>query len=231
MSQSAEALGAIGDESSLDVITEFCNHEISDISETCQIARDLILWRKSVAAGAEASSRGQYLSVDPAPPLAPGSKTVDELTDILLDTKQSLFHRYRAMFSLRDMNTDEAALALVRGFKDSSALFRHEVAYVLGQMQRTCTVPGLAEVLRDTAEHRMVRHEAAESLGSIGGAEAEEVLHGFRDDEELIVHQSCSVALDTMDYWNSPEFAVTRSEEGATGENDVAPPTAPIKYL
>jgi deoxyhypusine monooxygenase len=132
------------------------------------------------------------------------------------------------MFSLRDMNTDEAALALVRGFKDSSALFRHEIAYVLGQMQRTCTVPGLAEVLRDSSEHRMVRHEAAESLGSIGGSEAEHILQGFRDDEELIVHQSCAVALDTMDYWSSPEFV---GEPAKHDQDQQDHQKAPIKYL
>jgi deoxyhypusine monooxygenase len=68
------------------------------------------------------------------------------------------------MFALRNMNNDEAALALVEGFKDSSALFRHEIAYVLGQMQRKITIEGLCVVLRDTNEHRMVRHEAAEVL-------------------------------------------------------------------
>jgi hypothetical protein len=91
------------------------------------------------------------------------------------------------MFSLRNMNSDDAALALVDGFADSSALFRHEIAYVLGQMQRSVTVEGLSKVLRNKDEHRMVRHEAAEAMGAIGGAEVEAVLNEYSEDGEEVV--------------------------------------------
>jgi deoxyhypusine monooxygenase len=129
------------------------------------------------------------------------SKSISECRDILLDSSVSLFDRYRAMFTLRDMNSNEAALALVDGFADSSALFRHEVAYVLGQMQREVTVPGLSAVLNNLGEHEMVRHEAAESLGSIGTPECEAILTLYREDSRQVVKESCLVALDTLDYW------------------------------
>lgn len=99
-----------------------------------------------------------------------------ELRDRLMDTSLDLFTRYRAMFSLRNRNTEEAALALAEGFKDGNPLFRHEVAYVMGQMQNPATVPALRAVLQDESEHRMVRHEAAEALGAVGGQASEEVL-------------------------------------------------------
>jgi deoxyhypusine monooxygenase len=51
--------------------------------------------------------------------------------------------------------------------KDSSALFRHEVGYVFGQLQHPAAVKPLMEVLKRDHEHGMVRHEAAEALGSI----------------------------------------------------------------
>jgi deoxyhypusine monooxygenase len=54
------------------------------------------------------------------------------------------------------VNNDASALALVSGFSDNSALFRHEVAFVLGQMQRPITIPGLADVMSNKDEHRMV---------------------------------------------------------------------------
>jgi hypothetical protein len=38
------------------------------------------------------------------------------------------------------------------------------------------SVPALTAVLQDAAEHRMVRHEAAEALGAVGGEEVEAVL-------------------------------------------------------
>ena len=144
-------------ETALPTLLKFKNHASPEIAETCQIAIDLINWKKS----GENISRGQYLSHDPAPPLT-DSKNISDLQRTLMDSSQSLFVRYRAMFSLRNMNSDEAALALVKGFEDESALFRHEVAYVLGQMQRPITSAALIEVLKKKDEHRMVRHEAAE---------------------------------------------------------------------
>lgn len=64
----------------------------------------------------------------------PINVSVEQLRDTLLNVQKSLFLRYRAMFTLRNMNNDEAALALCEGFQDTSALFRHEVAYVLGEI-------------------------------------------------------------------------------------------------
>lgn len=159
--ESAEALGAIGHSSSISVLEKYSKHPASEISETCQIAIELINWKLQQEALEEAKGnhcanhRGLYLSVDPAPPLTEALSIAD-LQKNLLDPSLSLFHRYRAMFSLRDANCDSSALALVSGFDDKSALFRHEIAFVLGQMQRTVTIPGLADILKNKAEHRMV---------------------------------------------------------------------------
>lgn len=199
--ESAEALGAIGHDSALEILQRYIDHEAPEISETCRIAVDLIQWKKNE----ESVEKGIYLSVDPAPPLPQGT-SVEELKAILVDSSLSLFQRYRAMFSLRNMNNDAAALALLSGFSDSSALFRHEIAYVLGQMQREVTVDGLAAVLRNKSEHRMVRHEAAEALGAVGGHVVEEILKDFKDDSELVVLQSCEVALDTIEYWATEAY-------------------------
>jgi deoxyhypusine monooxygenase len=198
----AEALGAMGNSDNIEILKKFSNHSAPEIAETCQIAIDLINWR----AVGESAAKSDYLSVDPAPSLSEVS-TVDSLLLELMDTSKSLFHRYRAMFSLRNMNNDESALALVKGFADSSALFRHEVAYVLGQMQRAVTVPGLTLVLQDKNEHRMVRHEAAEAMGAIGGEEVERVLREYTTDGEQVVEESCLVALNTIDYWTNGEFS------------------------
>jgi len=196
--ESAEALGAIADPSSLAVLESFCNHSAPEISETCQIAADLIRWHQRN----ESVPKSPYLSVDPAPPLAV-RKSVSELKDILINPSLSLFERYRAMFSLRDLNTDDSALALVEGFADQSALFRHEVAYVLGQMERPVTIPGLSLVLKNDSEHRMVRHEAAEALGAIGGDEVMALLNEYDHDKEDVVKDSCEVALGAMEYWTA----------------------------
>jgi deoxyhypusine monooxygenase len=199
--EAAEALGAIGDPNSLEILYKFGEHIAPEIKETCIIAIDLINWKRSEESKSVEKSR-YYLSEDPAPPsLEPSS--IAELQVKLMDSSSTLFHRYRAMFALRNLNSDAASLALCTGFCDKSALFRHEIAYVLGQMHRKITVPALSEVLINTSEHSMVRHEAAEALGAIGGEEVEQLLSGYQDDSEIVVRESCNVALDAMEYWSS----------------------------
>ena len=41
----------------------------------------------------------------------------------------------RSVFKLRNIRTPQSCLALCDGFSSASALLRHELAYVLGQMQ------------------------------------------------------------------------------------------------
>jgi deoxyhypusine monooxygenase len=197
--ESAEALGAIGEPNSVEILKLFTNHCYVEIAETCQIAIDLIEWKNSNSK----SDNSVFLSVDPAPPFQLNGENCTALSfqKILMDESESLFNRYRAMFSLRNMNSDESSLSLLEGFKDKSALFRHEIAYVLGQMQRPVTINGLVSVLANLEEHRMVRHEAAEALGAIGGKEVEDILNNFKNDVEPVVEESCLVALDNMDYW------------------------------
>lgn len=68
---------------------------------------------------------------------------------------------------------------MIPGLKAKSALFRHEVAFVFGQMQDERSVPFLKTTLEDVDEHEMVRHEAAEALGSIATDECIEVLKRY----------------------------------------------------
>ncbi|KAF9980643.1 deoxyhypusine hydroxylase, partial [Modicella reniformis] len=83
---------------------------------------------------------------------------------------------------------------------------RHEIAYVFGQMQHPAAVPSLIKVLSNLNEANMVRHEAAEALGSIATPECYPVLGRFRDDKERVVRESCVVALDMYEYENSEQL-------------------------
>jgi PBS lyase HEAT-like repeat. len=62
------------------------------------------------------------------------------------------------------------------------------------------SVPHLIERLVDKDEDLMVRHEAAEALGAIGDRTALDVLERFVDDEEVVVAESCEVALDLLEW-------------------------------
>ena len=53
---------------------------------------------------------------------------------------------------------------MVQGFRDESALLKHELAYCLGQIKRESALVTLEEVLRDTNEDPMVRHEVCISM-------------------------------------------------------------------
>ncbi|MBT04671.1 MAG: hypothetical protein CMA92_02735, partial [Euryarchaeota archaeon] len=97
----------------------------------------------------------QYGSVDPAPPSQLGN--IEIWKNSLVDDNTPMFQRMRNLFSLRNEGSDESCLALCYGFKSSSALLRHELAYVLGQMQNPVALPHLIERLSDTDEHVMVR--------------------------------------------------------------------------
>jgi len=142
--------------------------------------------------------------VDPAPPCS--TQSVEELQSILLDENKSLFERYRALFALRNLHSQEAVLAIVSGFSVKSALFRHEIAYVLGQLQHPASIPGLKKVLEDSEETAMVRHECAEALGSIASEEVIPTLEKYSLDPHAVVRDSCSIALDISEYENSGEF-------------------------
>ena len=96
--------------------------------------------------------------------------------------------------------------ALLSAMEDSSVLLKHEVAYVLGQMQDENAVEGLVTRLSSKKEHAMVRHECAEALGAIASGSCLQILERFLNDEERVVRESCEVALDMYRYEHSHEF-------------------------
>ncbi|KAI3403471.2 LIA1 [Candida oxycetoniae] len=207
--EAAEALGALGDESSLDLLQKYYDTDPSlEIRQTCELAIERIKWENSTQSKSEVLEKSLYSSIDPAPPLAKDNSTskIDKLQSILNDQEKPLFERYRAMFRLRDIGTDEACLALATGFDDPSALFKHEVAYVFGQLSNPVTVPALVKVLKDETEQGMVRHEAAEALGSIATDDCLPVLQSFLNDKVDVVRDSAVVALDMYEYENSNEL-------------------------
>lgn len=125
--ESAEALGAIGLPTSLEVLEKYKDSPEAEISETCKIAIDLIKWKMDQN-DKNQDTRTEFLSVDPAPALSSNEKSISQLKDQLMNENESLFNRYRAMFTLRNINSDDSALALVEGLSEpKSALFRHEV--------------------------------------------------------------------------------------------------------
>ena len=202
-------MGAISSTDSIPILRQYLSDDNVSVRETCEIALAKIEYDHGLAHG-ERTARSRYDSIDPAPPLAmhgTSAAAVESVPDLrakLLDTSASLFERYRAMFGLRNLASadDAAVLALADGFGDSSALFRHEIAYIFGQLSSPASVPSLLRVLDDTAVDEMVRHEAAEALGSLPdekGVEGALRTWAERNDSPRVVRESCEVALDMLE--------------------------------
>lgn len=202
--EAAEALGAIGDKNSVSILEKYAQDPVKEVSETCYLALKRILFVTEPSSQAENTSN-IYGSVDPAPPLDDVTD-INKLKEILLNENEDLFMRYKAMFKLRDINSVESTLALTEGLSHGSSLFRHEIAFVLGQMQNPSSIPALTLALEDQSQNEMVRHECAEALGAIATPECYEVLRKYLEDDKVVVRQSCEIALDMCDYENSVEL-------------------------
>lgn len=164
------------------LLEKFKEYDDGLITETCDLAIELKKWNDETNHGETEKldlKSLKHQTNDPAPPfnveLDENYKSVEWLKNLLLDDTKPVFDRYRAMFTLREINTDEACEALCQSltdenFKNCSALLKHEVGFVLGQMghnfKHVC-IPYLEKVVADSNEAPVVRHECVIALGDI----------------------------------------------------------------
>ncbi|XP_073033904.1 deoxyhypusine hydroxylase-A-like [Primulina eburnea] len=168
--EAAEALGAIGLECVIPILKSSLTLDpAQEVRETCELALSRIEEMTNSVAG----ESSLFLSVDPAAPASCSSVknlgSHSRYREILLNENKCTYEQYAALFALRNLGDNDAISAIIESLGAKSALLRHEVAYVLGQLQNKKASDALSQVLRDVHEHPMVRHEAAEALGSIAG--------------------------------------------------------------
>ena len=225
--EAVEALGALGDldcAELLESVKAKCKPEEIPLRETCELAL-----RRIGEASDATRAKSDFNTVDPvavdAEILAKLTEAdIEELKTNILDTKTdaaSLAEKYAALFKLRSIKANGQpsmaacrAIAFVMRHEKTSALLRHELAFVLAQLAfgkpDAELIDLVASCFQNSDEHCMVRHEAAVALGSIGGLRSKEVLANFvashkADDtnqEEAIVYESCLVALESLKYWD-----------------------------
>lgn len=198
--EAGEALGAIGIDDCLTPLRKHAHDAMPEVRETCLLALKRIEHLQN-ATGVQAT---EFVTVDPAP--AAGIDDVADLEVQLLDETAEMFDRYRALFALRNIGGTEAVQSIAKAFGCGSALLKHEVAFVLGQMQHPEAIGALQSALQDREENPMVRHEAAEALGSIAEDSCIALLEQHCQDPEPIVAESCVVALDMLDHERSTAF-------------------------
>ena len=139
----------------------------------------------------------------------------------LLDQECAFAKRYRCLFALMNVKPNELTRQpLVACLQDQKhgALLRHEVAYVLGQMQDEAeeVVGELIRVVGDETDDVMVRHEAAEALGAIGSDEGVSVLRQHLKDDTREVAETC-------------ELALRRIEDAAASRDGDVPELPPVQ--
>ena len=119
-----------------------------------------------------------------------------ELVACVTDNSRPIAQRMRAVFYLRTVGGDVAVEALCTALKNKSGtcLFRHETAYVLGQMEARGAVPDLIAVLNDSSDDTIVRHEAGEALGAIADPASLAVLDERASDVLPEVAETCQIA-------------------------------------
>ena len=116
------------EEAILELLERMRDDSCQEVAETCQVAADRLCFQRQQQeqqqqqkhactpsdAAAHYVSGEQYVSVDPAPPLGSSEEatSIHHLRAKLLDTTLSLFERYRAMFSLRNLGGPHAGPTL-----------------------------------------------------------------------------------------------------------------------
>lgn len=187
--EAIEALGNFEDKGLIIRIQPFLNDSISIVRESAILAI-----KKLEEGGLNKDPFSRYHSRDPAYPF---EGTFEEAVDVFNSDK--IEEKYKALFYFRDLNSSEAIKVLAEGFRGTSDLLRHEIAYVLGQMENPLAVDILIKVLEDEEEAEIVRHEAAEALGNIGTEKAQQCLQKFLDSEITILRESARVGLGIYD--------------------------------
>jgi len=159
--EAAEALGNINFEQNKTLLEKFINSPLDIIKETCEISIANLDWMIKTKNG---ESEGLldlkliYKTNDPAPPFNYKKETkyadLQYLSKVMHDTNESMFDRYRVIFTLRELNSDSAVKVLCESFdknkeKIFSPLFKHEVCFILGQMASNAksAVSALEEVI------------------------------------------------------------------------------------
>lgn len=197
----AEALGNFNDKEMVPILEKYLRHASLPLKETCYLAI------KKIQENKDGVDLSKFDSRDPAVPLFEdiNEQNIECAGKMLDDPNECLYRKYKAMFYLRDCGTEKAKKFLIDAFKDESALLKHELAFIMGQMRMDEGIEVLNKVMNDGNEHGMVRHEAAEALGAIATDDCYRYLQKNIDSDCDILRESVLVALDVLHYENGEE--------------------------
>lgn len=214
--EAAEALAALEAPGLVDDLKEYelTRDTLPLLADTCNLALEGLKRKQDArmcgCQGGEKGQGGRFITTDPAQ--GDPSATVEDvprLETTLMDESLALYDRYEAAFTLRNLGAG-GSLAAALEADTSSACLRHELAFVLAQLEDDATTDALVTKLEDATEHGVVRHEAAIALSAMDSPNAKSALVRNLVDPNPMVHESCKAALSTMEYWAAWEAEEAR---------------------
>jgi deoxyhypusine monooxygenase len=174
-------------------------------------------WRNSSEPEAPKGGSAPALPAEAASvPKVPLPAPVSELCETLCDHTKPIGMRMRSLFYLRSVGGEAALDAICHALQDKAhngSLLRHELGFVLGQMNAVQCLPVLEAIIRDTNDDAMTRHECCEAVGAFGLPKTRAILEEFSHDQEPEVRDTCILALDRL-AWKESQ----RAEACAAGE-------------
>jgi len=214
--EAAEALAALEAPGLVDDLKEYelTRDTLPLLADTCNLALEGLKRKQDArmcgCQGGEKGQGGRFITTDPAQ--GETSATVEDVPRLeatLMDEGLALYDRYEAAFTLRNLGAG-GSLAAALEADTSSACLRHELAFVLAQLEDDATTDALVTKLEDASEHGVVRHEAAIALSAMDSPNARSALVRNLVDPNPMVHESCKAALSTMEYWAAWEAEEVR---------------------
>lgn len=210
--EAVEAIANLCQDGSFALLKSYIKEDDEIVRETVFLAEKMLEWLKETENGKKEFldlKKLKFCTNDPAPPFNfdkhPEYKSIEKLEEILLNKsgEYDLFHRYRAMFTLRELNSEEAGVVLGKSMikeneETCSPLLKHEVAFVVAQMEEVnhVCIPYMLESINNEAEAPIVKHEAIIALGDMVDDEA--IFQPFLEHPELVVSQSAEVAINMV---------------------------------
>jgi len=211
--EAVEALGNINDDNTLKLLEKYrgSGKMIAEIvEETCEVSQALLKWNAETNNGQTEGLdkiKVPFRTNDPAPSFNYVADKkyadIDFLTKMMLDESVSIFDRYRAIFTLRNIYTKQSCEAICQAltkenFRSCGPLLKHEVAFVLAQMEKvfSVAVPYLLEACKNPEEEGIVKHEGLVAIGEMIDDPA--LIVDLLGHPDPIVSESCAVALNNM---------------------------------
>ena len=129
---------------------------------------------------------------------------VQKYGDIICNLEQPIAERVDALFCLRSFPDIEAVNTIIKGFgiEKKSELLRHEMCYVLGQMDNSpehinVIQQFLTSLVEDETMEDIVIHEAVEALGNLNDNNSVALIQKFTESDRqcgAMVIETCELA-------------------------------------